>query len=624
MRSLPPHELYSLKLQCLDLGYALFEPNPNGSYDFVRIGDVGYISEDGKFMKLFNAFSDRNSQANTGSHFPERLPPITLTLSPLARIPPYLGEEASISTPKIIFLLTLRSPVSEFVAGGSLTLSCTSGTGAALITKYKGKRHKALASAAMESYMKSNVSSWVRLVRTLGRPVQMHDLIFVKECVLTGDWANISWNSTSCESYVGFSVGLPTLASLGVSFWGQWQQHIEVPKRQGPDREAPIPHGEVPNFDQCTFMKGIRVAERAWYSRLSSYLRIVWSEGRKDIERSILRALSDKNFTLKSVGDLGPISPLVRNVYDALAIYLFENSDAQYAVINERDIYFLDMHGADTVDDICEFLLNLAADDPTIKVAKDALGETGNKIRPILFQLSCSHTFLVARLSWSIDEELSDELVLLDENMKLLDVADEDLSQSQKSEGHMQFGIINKDFPESTPEDKPRHQETLSDSPPPPPKPSHHATIHAISTLHDYEACKKISNLEIVHKCGDPDHKPEWTTICKIDGVEYGRSTASKKKLSAHDAAQKALTRLCGERPDEFSNSHGYLPRFISYLAEYRLTETVELRHKETRPRGWQCSIWRNGKEIGNGGGSTKKIAAENAAIDAACNWEAA
>lgn len=71
MRSLPPHELYALKLQCLDLGVALFEPNPNGAYDFVRIGDVGYVSEDGKFMKLFNAFSDRDSQANVGSHFPD-------------------------------------------------------------------------------------------------------------------------------------------------------------------------------------------------------------------------------------------------------------------------------------------------------------------------------------------------------------------------------------------------------------------------------------------------------------------------------------------------------------------------------------------------------------------------
>ncbi|KAL5500947.1 hypothetical protein ACEPAH_9334 [Sanghuangporus vaninii] len=600
MRNLPPHELYALKLQCLDLGYAVFEPNPNGSYDFVRIGDAGYISEDGKFMKLFNAFSDRNSQANTGSHFPEEFEPMELMHREQDRLEPISpGCRRSQSVRVIGGSLSISGPVSEFVAGGSLTLSCTSGTGAALIMKYKGRRHKALASAAMESYMKSNVSSWVRLVRTLGRP----DL---------------------CQRMRFDGVGLPTLASLDVSFWGQWQQHIEVPKRQGPDRETPIPHGEVPNFDQCTFLKGIRVAERAWYRRLSTYLRRVQKKGRKDTERSILRLLSDKDFPLKSVEDSSPISPLVKNVYDALAIYLFENSDAQYAVINERDVYFLDMHGADTVDDICEFLLNLATDGPTIKVAKDALGETGNKIRPILFQLSYSHTFLVARLSWSSDEELSNELVLLDENMKLLDIADEDLSQSEKSEGHMQFGIINKDFLETTPEDKPQHQETLSDSPPPPPKPSQHATIPAITTLHNYKARKKISNIEYIHKYKGPEHKPEWTTICKIDGVEYGRSTASRKKVSAHVASQKALMRLCDGRPDEFSDSRSYLPKFISYLAKYRLTETVELRYKETEPMGWQCSIWRNGKQIGNGGGSTKEIAAENAAIDAACNWEAA
>ncbi|KAL5480314.1 hypothetical protein ACEPAI_1584 [Sanghuangporus weigelae] len=532
MRNLPPHELYALKLQCLDLGYALFEPNPNGSYDFVRIGDVGYISEDGKFMKLFNAFSDRNSQTNAGAHFPEEFEPMELMHREQDRLEPISpGCRRSQSVRMIGGSLSISGPVAEFVAGGSLTLSCISGTGAALITKYKGKRHKALASAAMESYMKSNVSSWVRLAQTLGRPVQMHDLIFVKECVLTGDWANISWNSTSCESDVGFSVGFPTLASLEVSFWGQWQHHIEVPKRQGPDREAPIPLGEVPNFDQCTFMKGIRVAERAWYNKLSYLLKTSWSEGRKDTERSILRALSDKDFTVKLVGDLGSYSPSVRNVYDALAVYLFENSDAQYAVINERDIYFLKMHRADTVDDIWEFMLNLGTDDPTIKVTKDALGETGNKIRSIIFHLSYPHTFLVARLSWSSDEGLSNELVLLDENMKLLEIADEDLSQSEKSEGDVQFGIINKGSLEITPKDNLQHQETLSGSPPPPPKPSQHAARSAITTLHNYKACKKISNLEFVHKCEGPYHKPEWTTICKIDGVEYGHSTASKKKL---------------------------------------------------------------------------------------------
>ncbi|KAL5512442.1 hypothetical protein ACEPAG_3434 [Sanghuangporus baumii] len=586
MRSLPPHELYALKLQCLDLGYALFEPNPNGSYDFVRIGDVGYISEDGKFMKLFNAFSGRDSQANTVSHFPEEFEPMELMHREQDRLEPISpGCRRSQSVRMIGGSLSISGPVSEFVAGGSLrgslTLSCTSGTGAALITKYKGKRHKALASTAMESYMKSNVSSWVRLAQTLGRPVQMHDLIFVKECVLTGDWANISWNSTSCESDVGFSVGFPTLASLEVSFWGQWQQHIEVPKTS-------------------------------------------WSEGRKDTERSILRTLSDKDFTVKSVGDVGSSSPSVRNVYDALAIYLFENSDAQYAVIHERDVYFLDLHRADTVDDICEFLLNLGTDDPTIKVAKNALGETGNKIRSILFHLSYSHIFLVARLSWSSDEELSKDLVLLDENMKPLDVADEDLSQSEKSERYVQSGIINENFLAITLKDRLQHQVTLSGSPPPPPIPPQHAAGSAITTLYNYQARKKISNLEFVYKYEGPDHKPEWTTTCKINSVEYGRSTASKKKLSKHDAARLTLMKLYDKRPDEFSDSRPYLSIFISYLAEYRLTKRVEVRYEETKPQGWHCSVWRNGKQIGEGQGSAKRIAKEYAAINAARNWEAA
>ena len=193
-------------------------------------------------------------------------------------------------------------------------LSCSSNTGAALITKYKGKRQKALASTAMEDYMKSHVMSWLRLAQNLGRPVQMHDLIFVKECILTGDWANVSWNSTSCESSVEFTVGLPAMSSVEVSFWGQWQQHVDVPKRQGPDREVPIPDGETPIFDQCAFIKGIRIAERTWYDKLAYQLKATSRRGGIRPEQSMLKVLSDRDFKVKPVGDRGSGFHTVRHL----------------------------------------------------------------------------------------------------------------------------------------------------------------------------------------------------------------------------------------------------------------------------------------------------------------------
>ena len=185
-------------------------------------------------------------------------------------------------------------------------LSCSSRCGAALITKLQATRNKALASKAMETYMISHLPSWMQLVRNLGRPVEMHDLVFVRECILTGDWANISWNDSRCDAEVGFDVGFPNVADVGLSFWGQWQQHAEVPKRQGPCRMTHVQDGGGYALDQCIFLKGMRIAERGWYERLISLIKSSTSDKRRGKEstgQSVLKLLSDRNFKITTVGE---------------------------------------------------------------------------------------------------------------------------------------------------------------------------------------------------------------------------------------------------------------------------------------------------------------------------------
>ena len=68
-------ELYAQKQFRHKLGYALFDPNPGGLYDEVRVGDVGYV-EDGAFIRLFNAFHDAYHVVNNGAHLPVPFAPI--------------------------------------------------------------------------------------------------------------------------------------------------------------------------------------------------------------------------------------------------------------------------------------------------------------------------------------------------------------------------------------------------------------------------------------------------------------------------------------------------------------------------------------------------------------------
>jgi hypothetical protein len=57
------------------LGYALWEPGPEGEYGRVKIGDVGYIRQ-GKFHRLFNALLSADHLSHHGVRLPEYHEPL--------------------------------------------------------------------------------------------------------------------------------------------------------------------------------------------------------------------------------------------------------------------------------------------------------------------------------------------------------------------------------------------------------------------------------------------------------------------------------------------------------------------------------------------------------------------
>lgn len=169
-------------------------------------------------------------------------------------------------------------------------------------------RQNAKSSKAMEDYLLRNYASWVRLAKDLGLPVEAHDLVFVRECTLTGDWATVVWDESSFETEISFRVGLNSGPNAGAAFWGQWQDHVTTPRRRGPmltpeNRRA---YSEK-QFDQCIFLKGIRVALREWYQKLVSLLM---ARATEDPEAemspstpSVIRFLKDSRVKVQAVGN---------------------------------------------------------------------------------------------------------------------------------------------------------------------------------------------------------------------------------------------------------------------------------------------------------------------------------
>ena len=61
---LPTHELYAEQLLPLNLGFALYEPDPGPGKEEVRIGDLGYVLN-GRFERIASVFKLGNGVDKT-------------------------------------------------------------------------------------------------------------------------------------------------------------------------------------------------------------------------------------------------------------------------------------------------------------------------------------------------------------------------------------------------------------------------------------------------------------------------------------------------------------------------------------------------------------------------------
>lgn len=68
--------VYRDELSKLGHGHPLYEPDPKGEYDKVRIGDVRYVDRFGCFHTVFNTFLSSENPANQRSGTPEEFSPL--------------------------------------------------------------------------------------------------------------------------------------------------------------------------------------------------------------------------------------------------------------------------------------------------------------------------------------------------------------------------------------------------------------------------------------------------------------------------------------------------------------------------------------------------------------------
>ncbi|KAL5483036.1 hypothetical protein ACEPAI_8265 [Sanghuangporus weigelae] len=389
-RLLPP-ELYAHKQFKHHLGYGLFAPDPGDDYDKVRVGDVGYISHTGGFIRLFNAFHDADSPENQRSDLPEHFVPIAQQFRRLVVDRTLTkGHLVSESVDVIRFHadagMTGIVPGIQVEAGMTLRLQCASRTGAVLLLNHAPTRQWARSSDAMVDYILVNCMSWLKLVKSQRLPVELHDLVFVRECTLAGDWATTVWDESSFHSEINFNIGIDGGPSLGVSYWGEWEDRVTTPKRQGPRRAADTRQAySNEHFDQCIFLKGIRVALREWYQKLATMLAANHTPddaGFLDYPTpSVMRLLKKIGFKVESIDSSSSSFRPIRNALELIAIFIFEESDVDIAVVEESDIISLNLDETESLESICEALINHKDLEIFTVMSTDSNSKTVGRIR---------------------------------------------------------------------------------------------------------------------------------------------------------------------------------------------------------------------------------------------------
>jgi hypothetical protein len=74
-----PSNVYREQLSSLNHGLALWDPTPvKNIYSHISIGDVGYLLENGAFMRLFNVTLPWDDPSNKSLEVPEEYIPLEL------------------------------------------------------------------------------------------------------------------------------------------------------------------------------------------------------------------------------------------------------------------------------------------------------------------------------------------------------------------------------------------------------------------------------------------------------------------------------------------------------------------------------------------------------------------
>ncbi|GJE85152.1 WD40 repeat domain-containing protein [Phanerochaete sordida] len=318
----------------LSHGYPLWWPEPLETGE-IQIGDVGYIDENGVFVRLFNTV-DPQPIPNRHVQF-EPVPLPAMRSSPAehhnAMVPARYSsrgvEETSVKA-------SVQADAAPGAADLQLEYTCKEEQGAMLVLKSPAKELSLPNTKGLRTYVSTQFPRWQRF---LTEDLDLVDdylkrMYFVRGWLkTTADWTVTAFVSSGAKWKIGAHAGVGVGGSAGLDYAQATMRTGPVVSRWGHKFLPQTSAVDDQKVDQCIFIKYYAVKPRGWFlpPKLEAGAGPASLPDRpgEDADQTVLVSDDDSNELQHDAPGL-PI--------DALLDYILENSEADVALACDEDL----------------------------------------------------------------------------------------------------------------------------------------------------------------------------------------------------------------------------------------------------------------------------------------------
>ncbi|PBL03060.1 hypothetical protein ARMGADRAFT_1003870 [Armillaria gallica] len=252
--------VYAQLMSTLGHGYPLWRQDYDSKAPPTRVGDLGYLTDDGDFTYLFNVFADANDLSNSGRVPPDFIP-LTDLPEPAVEQRLEMHEKNAVLTAYSGSNKRDKTPVRVKVeAGRGYEFTCSAAQAAILVLPDGGERYDSRFPHLLEECAAANAHRWYKYFNGAGQQLQIRNgMLYLvtgfDKCRSLGN-AYYSRRSKSPSISLKFSTASTTTTGLDRSMRYSWDVHQYIHTKS----YCTGPPGSL--VSQTIFLRGYSISVR--------------------------------------------------------------------------------------------------------------------------------------------------------------------------------------------------------------------------------------------------------------------------------------------------------------------------------------------------------------------------